>query len=345
MKLNDGTIVPNYLETPQRRTSFRRSMVDFGLRYGRIVASHPPKADSSQAHQFWEYDVECDVLSDNGSYSKIVYPRCQLMDAFGGVADREEWTPRIGAVAKDADSLPPDTQVFILCVNGNTKHAIIIGGPKHPASVGDDAELGHHYTWEFNGTLMTVNSDGEFQILHRGPTEASGALTDDDDSKNSTFIKLSKDGDVILSTGAEQDNVVTLNSQEKKIVLFASGGDIEIVASGNVKIDSSGVLTGDATDYQLMGTTFRNQQQTLHSTIMPLMSTLNGLFMTAGTALTTAGAAHVTPIAGPIIGAPAVTAAGTALLNAGPIFTQLMNAFQSFEQHASEYLSTKNQHD
>lgn len=348
MRLNDGTVIPNYLDVRNNPgdSGFQRAMTDYGLHVGRIIASHPPSADTNTNKKFWEYDVKVDLVA-NGTHTEVVYPRCQLANTFGGVADFMRWTPRLGAQStnEDGTAISTGSRVYLMCVNGNTRSGVIIGGQNHVANTSDPQEDGAAlFVGEFNGIRIEVSKDGNLTILHRGATNPDGTVIDDDSTKNGTSIVLNQNGDIKLSTGADGNNTVWLDSQNKKIIVDADEL-VEIEASGNVKIKSAGVLIGAATDNTMLGSTFRKDLSDCNSTLISGLLTISNLILTAAIGITTAAAAHATPITGPVVGAPSLAAAGAALQSTVPTVNQMMLALQTLEAKSAGHLSTKNKSD
>lgn len=348
MQLNDGTIIPNFLDarTDAGPSGFQRSMSDLGLRVGRVIASHPPSAETNTNKKFWEYDVKVDLVS-NGTHTEVVYPRCQLANSFGGVADFLRWTPRLGAqsTTEEGSAISTGTRVFLMCINGNTRSGIILGGQNHVASPADPEDDVSVLVSEFNGIRIEISAEGDLTITHKGATNPDGTVVDEDDSKNGTSIKMNSDGDIILSTGADGSNVVQLDSQNKKIVIDSKEDNVEIKAANNVTIESAGVLTGSASDFTMLGSTFRRDLSSCNNTLISGLLTLSNLILTAAVGITTAAAAHATPVTGPVVGAPSLTAAGVALQSAVPTINQMMVALQTLEAQAAGHLSTKNKSD
>src|SRR5690606_22266030 len=106
-----------------------------------------------------------------------------------------------------------------------------------------------------------------------------------------------------------------------------------------------GVLTGDATDSTMMGTTYRQAESEMHQQLIGQLTTLTGLVQTAGAALLTTSTAHTAPITGPVIGAPTLATGANSLLSASQIITQMMTQLQTFEAKSGTFLSQKNKSD
>src|SRR5258706_15940733 len=103
MVLPDGTIVPNFLSISAGDISgFERAMNDIHFKVGRVVSIHSPQSDTNTNGKFYEFDVAVDDVN-HGSHTEILYPRCQLSNFFGGVADFFRWKPRLGTESTSPD--------------------------------------------------------------------------------------------------------------------------------------------------------------------------------------------------------------------------------------------------
>lgn len=353
--LFDGTVLPSFMKVLEGAgpTGSDLSLNDYRIHVGRIVAIHGPGQSSNNNRKFFEYDVEVDV----GGGVKKVYPRCVMADPFGGYADYVQWTPRLSHGTDESGSrVDYGTRVFVLCLNGHTSRAVIIGGAKHHALPKETQEDGHHFVAVFNGVKISVNSEGELELNRKGPTFSDGTPTGDEAQE--AYIHFNNLGDMELGAGADSQALIYLDSQNKRI-LIEGEDQVKVNAGGNVTVESAGLLVGDATDATMLAETYRIQEQILHDTIIPLLIQLAALLATAGGSTAAAGASfgvaagvHVIPIAGPIVGAPAIAAAAAALAAAGsaisaaaPLVSQIMAAIQNFESQSLRYLSKKNRND
>jgi hypothetical protein len=319
MKLRDGTVVPSFLgvkntrEHPEPNEHFHNR----ALRMGEVLDIIPPSDERSQSKKFNEYIVRIQNKSLLGE-SNTLEIRCFLASSFGGQADRLHYTFR----TQKATGEPSETglglgsKVLVLCINGETNNAVIIGGLRE----GDnkDKEEGHHLHFEFNGVTVAIKDTGEVILQMVGPTNADGTLKDSA-SKTST-LSFTKDGVVSFDV-------------EKGVHL------------GNT----------DANEALVMGTTYRQQQRSLHQQMMndlvnlsTQMTAIGGAIAGAAGSLATAGGVMTTPVAGAIAAAPMVAAAGATLATttamfaaASALFTKMFEEINNFEMQADEYLSKK----
>lgn len=376
MMLEDGTIIPSYMGVePGGRGGWDGQFNNFGLHVGEVREIIKPSDQRSLSGRWYEYNVECTNFV-NGTTTSIMYYNCVLMSTFGGAADQIHYTLRESDQQKSPeDGINVGGKVLVMCIDGKRTKAVIIGGvrdegtdPKASGYEGKDAEEGHSLYFEFNGVQVKVNKDGECTIKFRGATKVDGTLDDnaDPDAEGST-LTFNKEGSIKLATKDEKQYAY-LNHKDKKIEILAdeewnvkvnkktvvtSGDNIEVHtdkemkldASNNVKITSSGVLVGNATDKWPLFSTYRQSESSMHQDFLQNFTQLGIAIGVIGASLTTASAAHAVPIAGPIIGAPAIAAAGSAAIQAAQAFVKLSAAVGQFEGKTTTYESTKNKND
>lgn len=328
-----------------------------------------PTDPTSVTKQFIEYSVTVQYRRGNGPAASVDFSNCLPANLFGGIADKFRYTLR-AATQKPAQNevFSDGSKVLLLCLNGESSKAYILGGIADPTDSPDQMSDGHNVFFEFNGTQVTINDSGELQVMFRGKTQIDGTLDSSAvAAAEGTKVFFDKNGGVKVSTPSDAQ-FVYVDHQNKKIdvladtewhvkvngkLKFETGDQIsingssgmDVTTSNNITMNSSGVLVGGATDKWPLFTTYRIAQQTMDSSSISLLTTLSSLIATAGATLTTAGGVMVTPVAGAIAAAPAIAAAGAALTAAGPIFAALASAITSFESGAATYESLKNKND
>jgi hypothetical protein len=327
--LEDGTVIPSYLSVATRgvSTGGTANMNDFVLRLGEVKQVVWPDSPLSHTKTTVEYTVQVMHRNGNNTPNTTTFSGCTVSNLFGGVADRMSATLRA-----DSNTDKPfgvGSKVLLLCLDGSQQRSMIIGGIKDTASTEVDQNRGHNLFFEFNGLRFVVDKEGQATVTFRGATKVDGTLSDDADANaEGTSIAFTKDGTVTVST-PDQDQYVKINHKDKKI---------QIQASGNVEIKSTGVQVGDATDAWVKGTTYRNAERTLHNQVASALNTLTSLLTTAAAGLSTAA-----PAAGPA--GAGLGSAAVALSSMAPLLSSLGAYIQSFEGQDNTYLSSKNKTD
>jgi hypothetical protein len=352
-----------------------QSMTDTSLRVGRILAAYDIGEGANRNKRVPEYDVMVRHADGDGMVTDVLYPRVRMANLFGGATDFFRWTPRI-------DNFDQQTQVgygsrvLLLCVNGSQRNAFIIGGIPHPedGAVELPYNNNHHLEFQFNGMYANIDKDGNFLLLHRGATDQKDAVANTKGGNSS--IQFNADGDITLGYNFDVPKAasgttpaVTPNQDDlpyakflKQLnqIQFYAPSDIYSRSNARYLIETKDGIkvnhNGQDQQAWMLGTTYRNAESQLNSTIQQQLSTLMSTLTTmatefgiAASALGTAGAAMLVPIAGPIVASPAVVATGvqigliaTGITTCIQAVSQMTQAIAQFEQ--GTYLSSKHSH-
>jgi hypothetical protein len=377
--LDDNTVIPSYMGVSNRgeQNISAGNLTSVALRYGEIREIIYPDDKKSVSKRFIEYTVEVQQKDNNEPGTSVKYANCLQMSTFGTSADLFRYTLRPDEDVQREKGIGVGGKVLVMCINGSTTKAVIVGALRDTGTDDDGSKYqqgkdkkddGHNLFFEFNGAQASINKDGELKVMYRGATKVTGELDDNAnaDAEGSTVI-FNKDGGIKLYTKDEKQFIFIDHANKKidvladdewhvkvnKKLLFEMGdtctingkSSCTIEMSDKVFIKSAGVHVGGASEAWMMGSTFRQGQQTMHQTMSGLLTTLASLVSTAATSLNAASAAHKVPIAGPIVGSVPLQAAAVALTSAGPLFSQLGSAITTFEGQSMSYLSTKNKND
>lgn len=237
MRLPDGTILPSFLGVKSSNkipSGQALSMSQPYLKVGRVISVYYPDDKGNLSKQFVEYDVLAEEFS-GGNYNQVLHPRAKVISMSGSVADFSTYTLRKCAEPNNKDALITNGSIVVfLCVNGDTKQGVILGGFRSAQTEEKDLKSdGHHLEWEFNGINCLIDKDGQLTLTFRGATEDDG--TSDNDN-GGTYIQINKNGDVKVDD--DNGQVITIDKNTKKITIESSG-DIQIDASGTTKIGTS----------------------------------------------------------------------------------------------------------
>lgn len=332
--LPDGSVIPSYLgATNVGQIEDDGSFSNFPLRIGEVDEIIYPSDDRSRSKKVVEYLVTVQHFNhDNYTGSGLQY-QCTLSNLFGSVPDRFQYTLRAAKDAqKDKTGQGKGAKVLILCVNGAFNDAVIIGGiadQEDGSQEKDKAKDRKHYLeYLFNGVKLEINDDGEFILKYTGKSTIEGKLDDNtDEDQTGTQIKISKNGNLTLSTKDDEQNIV-LDHENEKITIK----------------HKEGVHVGEATDKVLLGSTFRDKQKQMHQSLQSNLDSLASQIQQVGTSLTQAAG----KVGGGFMLATAATdfaQAGAQLLAAMNSIRQLKQAISTFEQSSDKYLSKKNETD
>lgn len=308
-------VLPSHLSV-ERTASFSDGGVfdNLRLRIGEVKGVVYPDDDANLSKKFVEYSVFVQHRANNGTAVGKMYYHCVTMNRLAGFADQEQFALRDDpGEKKTTNSLGQGSKVLLLCVNGETTNAVILGGMRDSQDEsGFDgkkpSDLGHYYHWAFNGARIDVNDDGELTLTYTGKTKIDGTV----------------------------DSSVTKAN---------TGGTLSLTKDGTlVAKPPKGVKIGSATDHTLLGESFRQQQKQLNQQLKAAFDSLQTLLNTAGAAITAAAAVPAVNGVAPSGFAPA----GAALTSAASIAKQASAAIDAFEQAAGQknsFLSQNNQSD
>ena len=303
--LSDGAVMPSF-DAPQSfaqagLSAYSQVMANSYLRLGFVIAA-------TQIGQRTSYDVVCVQVDGQGAETTNVYRNCRPLTAFGSVADYEYHKLRVapkytGGITQDV--YENSSQVLILCLNGRSDSAYILGETNVPLK--DQNPIGQALAKEFNGVNYAITDDGGVRITVKGPTNSKGELREGE-------------GATTKGTYAEIDSTGSVN------VIVDSNN-----SGGFVNIKSAGTRIGAATDKMILGDTYRAAEDDMLSKISEQLKIAMQALMAAGSAMTT-------PLTGPVIAAPSITAAANAI-------GQAATAIDTFKANADSYMSKKNLND
>lgn len=339
--LADGSVIPSFMGISRTEAAYDGDAFGNGLlRVGEVIEIVYPDDDRSRSKKFIEYRVLVQQRSNYTGNSKI-YENCQLWNPLAGLADRFWYTLRYDTTPPDKrkESLGKGSKVLVLCINGESNTAVIMGGVRDEVDNDgkvkglDDTkikDLGHHLYFNFNGISFYVDKDGQCALTYNGKTKIDGT-TDVDSDNTGTALKLLKNGDARFAD-KDNKNSIFIDHQNSKIV---------------IKRDNAFEL-GDATDKMLLGESHRNAQKQMHQDLSVNFDSLQNVVKIAAQELTSAGGSMGTPITGAVAAAPHVTLAAQMLSLAATYIAQLKQAIDKFEQAAGQknsFLSKKNKAD
>jgi hypothetical protein len=346
MMLGDNTVVPHFLGL--KSTGHRGdpgNQTNITLRWGEVVGMVYPTDPRNYNKKYLEYVVKVVVQDGSGPAAQVYYNGVQLENLFGGVADFLKYTlrPADTTTATTPGQLGMGSKVLLLCISGDTHQAIILGGVRDGTNDDnvDTAAEGHHLEFEFNGLNLAINSDGELAVTFHGATNADGSLADsaDTDAQGSTLV-MDKAGGITF-TSADQLQSVAID-QANSVVTVNADTKLNLICTGQVSVQSSGLVLGAGTNAFMLGSNYRFADQTMNTTLSALATSIQALATTAGAGLTAAGLVISAPYVGGGLAAPGISAAGQALTAMAPLFGAWSASITQFEAQSTKFLSGKN---
>jgi hypothetical protein len=238
--LDDNTVVPSWLSLRMRGdTDDMGDLTNNALRVGEVKEIIYPSDPLNINKRFIEYTVEVQHRDGYGPGTSVMYRGCTVMNLFGGKADVFRYTLRKDEDGKASeDGIGVGSKVLLLCPNGTTSRAIIIGGvrdTKTDETTVESKDDGHNLYFEFNGVAVAIDKDGQLKIEMKGPTKVDGTLDTTRGSSEAdvpTTIEITKKGNFKLST--KDNNQYLFIDHENKQAEFHFDKDWKVTTNGTV---------------------------------------------------------------------------------------------------------------
>ncbi len=231
-------VVPGHYDG--RRVPMNGVMGNIMLRPGTVQQVFFPEDERNVSKKFMEYQVLVQNRANGTAVTKL-YEHCIAIDQFASIADFDFVTYRAENVAtkQDGSQFRPGTgaHVILLCLNGESNSAVILGGIRHSEAPLDKKVDGHHRHARFNGIDLLITQDGELTVTYQGAMKGDGTKAEGvDDAALGTFVKISKDGNLLVS---DKDGV-------NQILLDHATGKVNIISENEINQTSEKVRLGDA---------------------------------------------------------------------------------------------------
>lgn len=234
-ELRDGTIIPSELAAVDTGGGIFGSSA-FGntaLRVGEVVEMLYPSNERNLSKKFIEYRVAVQQRDGEGGAVLTIYNNCMLLNGFGGLADKTRHTLRADAsTERNGDGLGRGSKVLILCVNGETNQAVILGGVRDENDADlDREEDGHNLYREFNGIGFAIDKFGQLKVQFRGATTIDGKLDaahEASEENGPTTIEMQKDGSVEVYTKDRAQRLKVDHANKKTEFHFDKLWDVQV---------------------------------------------------------------------------------------------------------------------
>lgn len=330
--MDNRTVIPSHLSVG--RTPAQAPLHAYNnqiLRIGEVQKVWWPDDKNNFSKTVPEYDV---LVShrDGMSGTTMIYANCTLQSIFGSIADLTSWGLRIpetpSAAIKNNINIGKGTKVLLLCVNGETANAIILGGLKDGNDDGKimgkaPKDLGQYYYTRYNGIEHYINDDGEYKVTYTGKSKIDGT-TDVGSSDQGSYLFLGLKGKAQLAD-KDAKNAVTIDHENSKVT---------------VSIDK-GFEIGSASDKMILGSTYRDKEHSMNNDLKQGFSDLFQYILQASIYLTACAVPLKIPVTGGIAASPLIQQAATQLQQASQSLQKMQMAINTFESSSDKYLSSK----
>jgi hypothetical protein len=216
----DGTVIPsNFERINSKQNNFGEYQYNnYALRMGYIEKVLSPTHPRNKSRKFTEYDVKV-LLYDHvrRSSAATLFLNCKVGRWFASPSDYMAYSLDPGP------SYGKGNSVFILCDNGQSSSAYIVGSPEHP---NQPADLdGHYFLMKFNGVKYFINKNGGLSITKENKGGGSSSLI------------MSDSGEIILADGTGQ----AIQFKAEEILITAPELNI---SSTTINLQSNDVQVG-----------------------------------------------------------------------------------------------------
>ena len=253
-----GYVGPQGLLTKEKRktmSAFNKKYKNTPIRMGCVIEvydiddSENNNSIQTDHSAVVQYDVVTEQLEEKG-VNFVTYSNCISMTSFGGLADFFEYKLRSSSEENFEKTYQFDKQngsmVLLLCMDGFSEKAIIIGGVKHyerPTTLTKEAGL--HLEGEYNGLNWQVNKDGELVVTFKSKTNNKGEPQDK--TAGGTHFQIDKKGSVDINTGltGAEETYMRMDKANKDIG-FKAGNKVGVTAKNNIAFKSDASIKGTA---------------------------------------------------------------------------------------------------
>lgn len=272
--LDNGTVLPFGLLGGNGESTigaFNKTYKNTALRLGIVVKSYDISDEANLSGLTTEYDVLVFEQQEDRGSSVITYRNCMSSEGMGSIADFFEKTLRVRQNSStQSTTINTKNQngacVLILCLDGVTEKAIIIGAVTHPDRKTTLAGQTSHLEGEFNGVNIQVNDDSSANFTWNGPTNNDG--TPVNTGLTPTVVSIAADGSFqvkhsTVTLDLAKSGVVTLTSTDNlnincKDANVTASGDANVTASGTATIEAPAIALGKgAAEAVVKGDTFK----------------------------------------------------------------------------------------
>jgi hypothetical protein len=253
--MNKPVMPYGLLSSENRKTmsAFNKKYENSPIRMGCIIKKYEIDDDNNTTKSKEESSVvQYQVVVEQQEKLAITfttYDKCICMTGFGGLADFFEYKLRDSNLNFEESydySKQNGSMVLLLCMDGFSEKAIIIGSLKHyKRKTKLTKEAGLHLEGEYNGLNWKVNSDGELTVTFKSATCNDGIPCDE--AAGGSHIKMDKEGSIDLNANldAGEETYIRMDKKNKDVGLKA-GQHIGLTANKNIGFNAKGEISGKA---------------------------------------------------------------------------------------------------
>lgn len=239
--------------------SFNALFKNTALRVGSITAVFETDDEKNISKLAPEYTVVAVEQDENRGMTTTIYKNCINASSFGSIADYTMFKHRVPKNDEFKNRADFNTQngslVLLLCLDGFSEKAIIIGSLSHPNNkkILDKAKE-IHLESEYNGLNIQIDKDGAFSLTFKGATDNDGKVKDD---KGQSTFKIEKEGSLELND-TKGDSIRI--DKTKQTIAVNSEKDQSFTTNANLTITSKENTSISAKDFLVKASGSANMQ-------------------------------------------------------------------------------------
>lgn len=266
--LETGGVLPSGLlsgnDSHSKMAGFNKTYKNYPLRLGVITQIYAISDPHNFSKLATEYDVSVFEQNEDRGNTILVYKNCICTDPLGSIADfldknLRSQTQNDNPLGTLNTSNQNGATVILLCLDGVSEKAVIIGGLPHPDRESTLLNSNPYLQGEYNGINVVVNTDGSTALTFNGATDNDGKVINS--SQKATSAQIQKDGSFVFLTASgtmfnmntdgsiqaltSNGNTVYLNNTANEISINQKDGSI-------VGLNSTGVTISDASGKQIL---------------------------------------------------------------------------------------------
>jgi hypothetical protein len=237
---------------------YNKSFNNAHLRVGIVLSVYDIEDEQNILKASPEYDVMTLEQESDMGVNTTIYKNCLTMDRFGGVADYFQMKLRpVKDVIKTKTQVEFASEtgsvVLILCLDGMSEKAVIVGGMQNPSKQILTKEKGHHLEGEYNGVNYQVNKDGELTVTFRSKTNDDGTISKEEQDKpeaeraGGSFLKLDKTGSIELNDNKTESIKIdktaqTISIKSEKTTSVVTNDEINLTSKNSTNIKAKDLI-------------------------------------------------------------------------------------------------------
>lgn len=250
--LDTGGVLPSGLlsgnDTAEKIAGFNKTYRNNSLRLGVITNIYPISDFNNFSKLSTEYDVSVFEQNEDRGSTIITYKNCISSDPLGSIADfldknLRNMTQNENSLGVLNTSNQNGATVLLLCLDGVSEKAVIIGGLPHPDRANTLLNNQPYLEGEYNGVNIKVNTDGSTALTFNGATDNDGVPTDSSQGPTTFQIKTDGSFEFMHSTVdilADKSGALTITAKGDASITCDNAN---ITASGDTNLKTTGTTT------------------------------------------------------------------------------------------------------